>query len=46
MHIGDKPDKCDNCEQYFVQESDVNEYMLVYSGEKPHICDVCKKSFA
>ena len=43
VHEGIKPFKCDICDYYCSQKSDMNTYVVsVHEGKKPFKCDICE----
>ena len=45
VHEGIKPFKCDICDYYCSQKSDMNTYVVsVHEGKKPFKCGICKYS--
>ena len=38
--------ECDFCEKKFIQKGNLNQHILIHTGEKPFQCDFCEKKFA
>ena len=45
IHSGEKPLKCDVCENLFTQNAHLRNHLRIHSGERPFKCDVCNKRF-
>ena len=44
-HLGEKPFKCNFCDETFRQESHVKRHERVHTDEKPFTCDICGETF-
>ena len=45
-HIGEKPYKCDQCDNYSAQKYYLLTYQTTHSGDKSFRCDKCDKCFS
>ena len=49
MHIlvdtGDNPHRCNICEKWLTQASNLNLHMMIHTGENPYKWDICGKHF-
>jgi uncharacterized Zn-finger protein len=44
-HTGDKPYKCDICDEGFRQNAHLKGHIRTHTGDKPYKCDLCDKGF-
>ncbi|EMZ7034356.1 hypothetical protein ABE276_002395 [Salmonella enterica] len=44
-HTGERPYRCEVCEQTFTQSSGRNTHRLTHTGERPYRCEVCGHTF-
>ncbi|XP_021952751.1 gastrula zinc finger protein XlCGF58.1 isoform X2 [Folsomia candida] len=44
-HTGEKPVKCDQCEESFIDKATKNEHMIRHHTSEQHNCSVCGKGF-
>jgi hypothetical protein len=45
IHLGERPEKCDQCEKSFRTKPSLAKHILSHSSTKLFVCDVCKKAF-
>uniref|UniRef100_A0A8C3FH59 C2H2-type domain-containing protein n=1 Tax=Chrysemys picta bellii TaxID=8478 RepID=A0A8C3FH59_CHRPI len=45
MHQQERPHRCTECGQSFVQKSTLTRHLKVHTGERPYTCPQCGKSF-
>ena len=45
LHVGEKPFKCNFCDEKFRQESHVKRHERVHTDEKPFTCTICDEKF-
>ena len=43
---GEKPYKCNICENTFSQKSSLVNHRRIHTGERPYACDICEKTFS
>merc|ERR1739845_312878 len=45
IHTGDKPFKCEICEEAFISKFNLKRHRVVHTGEKLFECEICGKTF-
>ena len=45
IHSGEKPFKCDLCEQKFTKKAYLKSHLKIHTGEKPFKCEYCETEF-
>ena len=44
VHSGEKPYKCDLCDNSATQSGTLTKHILTHTGAKPYKCDICDHS--
>ncbi|XP_027228469.2 zinc finger protein 605 [Penaeus vannamei] len=45
-HTGERPFKCDRCNNAFMRKGDMLRHMKSHTGEKPYVCHYCSATFS
>ncbi|XP_021953681.2 gastrula zinc finger protein XlCGF26.1 [Folsomia candida] len=45
IHMGEKPDKCDHCEESFINRHALARHVGLVHTKTSHVCHICGKSF-
>ena len=45
-HTEEKPYQCSQCDKSFIENSTLDQHVMIHTGEKPYECTHCEKALS